>query len=129
MDEKVTYLSHWVDSHVMDAENVLKKPVLFTEVGSSLHSLKQGVSERDLLLKTIYDRVYESAKKKQAGAGTLIWQLIVDGMQHYGDEYSLIAWDHPSTYKLIKEQSCRLYNMSGKGDTNRRIRHGDPCFS
>ncbi|KAF9607768.1 hypothetical protein IFM89_000115 [Coptis chinensis] len=127
LDEKVSYLSHWVDSHVMDGEYTLNKPVLFTEVGSSLHIEKQGLQNRDLLLKTVYDRVYESAKKRQAGAGTLIWQLLVEGMEHYGDQYSLVAWDHPSTYKLIIEQSCRLHRVFDKDERNRKLRFEDPC--
>ncbi|KAK1268204.1 Mannan endo-1,4-beta-mannosidase 6 [Acorus gramineus] len=36
LEEKVKYLSKWVDSHLSDGENVLKKPILFTEVGSRL---------------------------------------------------------------------------------------------
>ncbi|KAF5191921.1 Mannan endo-1,4-beta-mannosidase [Thalictrum thalictroides] len=128
LDEKEIYLSQWVESHVMDAEHVLKKPVLFTEVGSLVHTKKEGVYNRDLLLKTVYDRLYESARKGQAGAGTLIWQLLVEGMKGYGDQYSLVAWDQPSTYKLIMDQSCRLQNMFRTDNTNRKIRPGDPCF-
>ncbi|KAL5700128.1 mannan endo-1,4-beta-mannosidase [Ranunculus cassubicifolius] len=122
LDEKASYLSHWVDSHVMDGENILKKPVLFTEIGSSFHNGKQGRPEkRELLLKTVYDKIYDSAKNKKAGAGTLIWQLIVEGMEHYGDEYSLVAWKHPSTYKLITKQSCRLSSLFHKRKSNRKL--------
>ncbi|KAI3973843.1 hypothetical protein MKX01_030419 [Papaver californicum] len=124
------YLSHWVDSHVTDGDHVLKKPVLFTEVGSSLR-VNKGVYNKDFLLKTVYDKIFESAKKGQAGAGALIWQLLVEGVEeHYGDQFSLIAWDHPSTstYKLILEQSCRLRRIFDKGESTRRLRHMDPCF-
>lgn len=112
------YLSRWVDSHISDGERLLKKPVLFTEIGSSLHRQKQGLYERDILLKTMYDRIYESAKKRQAGAGALIWQLLVEGLEGYSDKYSLVAWDHPSTYKLITDQSYRINKLFEKGQTN-----------
>ncbi|OVA10072.1 Glycoside hydrolase [Macleaya cordata] len=125
--QKADYLSHWVDSHVSDGEHVLKKPVLFTEVGSSLR-MKKGVYDRDYLLKMVYDKIYESAKKRQAGAGALIWQLLVEGMEHYGDQFSLVAWKYPSTYELIIEQSCRLRRVFEKGLTNRKLRHSDPCY-
>ncbi|KAK9267485.1 hypothetical protein L1049_009911 [Liquidambar formosana] len=128
LEAKANYLSHWVDSHISDGEYVLKKPVLFTEVGSSLHRNKQRLHDGDILLKTVYDKIYESAKERQAGAGALIWQLLVEGTEEYSDQFSLIAWNHPSTYKLIIEQSCRLRRISAKGQTNRKLHQKDPCF-
>ncbi|KAG1327309.1 Mannan endo-1,4-beta-mannosidase 6 [Cocos nucifera] len=111
LEEKVRYLSSWVDSHVNDSQNILNKPVLFLEFGSNLRAKKNGTYERDVLLKVVYDKVYESAKKGQAGAGALLWQLMVGGMQKYHDEFSLVAWEHPSTYKLMVQQSCRLLRL------------------
>lgn len=129
LDEKVKYLSHWVDSHIHDGDDMLKKPVLFTEVGSSLHQNQQESYQRDIFLKTVYDKIYESAKKRQAGAGALIWQLLVDDLQGYTDQFSFVAWNHLSTYKLIIEQSCRLRRMVVKEETNRKYRHNDLCPS
>lgn len=94
-----------------DSEHVLKKPVLFSEVGSHLESKKNGSYDRDIILKLVYDKLYESAKKGQAGAGALIWQLMIEGTQAYKDEFSLVASQHPSTYKLILQQSCRLWRL------------------
>ncbi|KAJ4975160.1 hypothetical protein NE237_000266 [Protea cynaroides] len=129
LEEKAHFLSKWVDYHISDGESVLKKPVLFMEVGSSIQTNKQGTNDTDLLLKMVYDKVYESAKKGQAGAGALIWQLVVDGVESYSDHFSFIAWEHPSTYELILVQSCRLQSMVEKGETNRNINHADPCVS
>lgn len=114
-----------MDSHVNDSEYILKKPVLFTEVGSHLHVKKQGLYDRDILLKTVYDKIYESAQKGQAGAGAFIWQLLVDGTKQYEDEFSLVAKEHTTTYKLIMQQSCRLRYMFRKEETNRTV--GWPC--
>ncbi|XP_077229818.1 mannan endo-1,4-beta-mannosidase 6-like isoform X3 [Tasmannia lanceolata] len=127
LEEKANYLLHWMDSHISDGEYVLKKPVLFTEVGFSLQGKKQGLYDRNLLLKIVYDKIYESANKTQAGAGALIWQLLVEGVEQYSDEFSLVAWEHPSTYKLILEQSCRIRHMFEKGEMNRKIHHSGPC--
>lgn len=110
-----------------DGEYILKKPVLFTEVGSSLHKKKEGSIDRDIFLKTVYDNIYNSAKEKQAGAGALIWQLLAEGMEEYGDEFSLVAWEHPSLYKLIIEQSCRLRHIFEKGETGRKVSRSSPC--
>ncbi|XP_010057854.2 mannan endo-1,4-beta-mannosidase 6 [Eucalyptus grandis] len=129
LDEKVKYLSQWVDSHIHDGDEILKKPVLFTEVGSSLHKNQQELHQRDIFLKMVYDKIYESAKKRQAGAGALIWQLLVDDTQGYADQFSFVAWNHLSTYKLIIEQSCRLRRMFVKEEMNRKYRHNDPCPS
>ncbi|XP_042481177.1 mannan endo-1,4-beta-mannosidase 6-like [Macadamia integrifolia] len=109
LDKKTKFLSRWVDYHISDGENVLKKPVLFMEVGFSLHTSKQGTNDRDLLLKMVYDKVYESAKKRQAGAGALIWQLLVDGVESYSDKFSFVAWE--------------------KAETNRNVKNADSCLS
>ncbi|KAI6670385.1 hypothetical protein NL676_005270 [Syzygium grande] len=110
-----------VDAHIRDGDDMLKKPVLFTEVGSSLHQNQQESYQRDMFFKMVYDKIYESAKKRQAGAGALIWQLLVDDMQGYADQFSFVAWNHLSTYKSIMEQSCRLRRMFVKEETNRNI--------
>ncbi|WOK95414.1 mannan endo-1,4-beta-mannosidase 6 [Canna indica] len=124
LEEKAHYLSSWVDSHINDSEHVLKKPVLFSEVGSRLSVKRNETYARDLLLKIVYDEVYESAKKQQAGAGALIWQLMVEGTQRYHDEFSLVAREHPSTYNLIIQQSCRLRDLfKEKGNTSREVGH------
>ncbi|KAK8575468.1 hypothetical protein V6N12_063140 [Hibiscus sabdariffa] len=125
-EAKARFLSQWVDSHISDGDHLLKKPVLFTEVGSLVHSNNQGVADKDILLKTVYDKIYESAKKRQAGAGALIWQLLVEGVEEYSDRFSFVAWDNPSTYELILKQSCRLQSIFGKSIHSRKL-HKDLC--
>jgi mannan endo-1,4-beta-mannosidase len=88
LEAKTTYLSNWVDSHISDGDFVLRKPVLFTEVGSSRHVDEKGVFDRDVLLKTVYDKIYESAKKRRAGA--FIWQLLVEGVDGYTDKTTIM---------------------------------------
>lgn len=128
-DAKVNFLSHWVDSHISEAEKILKKPVLFTEVGFPSSTQKEGLHDRNIYLKIVYDKIYESAKKRKAGAGALVWQLLVEGMERYGDKFSFIAWKHPSTYKLIVQQSCRLLNTSSQGVSHRKLNRKDHCFA
>jgi len=88
LEEKTSYLSHWVDSHISDGDIALRKPVLFKEVGSSRHVDEKGVFDRDVLLKTVYDKIYESAKKRRAGA--FIWQLLVEGVDGYTDKTTIM---------------------------------------
>jgi mannan endo-1,4-beta-mannosidase len=62
---------------------------------------EKGVFDRDVLSKTVYDKIYESEKKRRAGA--FIWQLLPEGVDGYSDNFSFVPQDYPSTYKLIKE--------------------------
>ncbi|CAL9157371.1 unnamed protein product [Musa hybrid cultivar] len=121
LEDKVKYLSIWVDSHVNDSEHVLKKPVLFAEVGSQLHVKRNGTYDRNILLKIVYDKVYESAKMGRAGVGALIWQLMVEGVLRFQDQFSLIASEHPSTYDLILQLSCRLRNFLMKKENTSEV--------
>ncbi|KAJ6363778.1 hypothetical protein OIU78_003859 [Salix suchowensis] len=127
LEAKTNYLSNWVDSHIIDGDFVLRKPVLFTEVGSRWDEDEKGVHKRDVLLKIVYDKVYESAKKRQAGAGALIWQLLVEDVDEYSDQFSFIPQDSPSTYNLIKEQSCRLQRISAENNRANKSERVDLC--
>lgn len=126
MEAKARFLSRWVDSHISDGDHVLKKPVIFTEVGTLVHADNQGLADKDILLKTMYEKIYELAKKRQAGAGALIWQLLVEGAGEYSDRFSFVAWDNPSTYKLILKQSCRLKSIFAKSIQSQKL-NKDPC--
>ncbi|KAH0711244.1 hypothetical protein KY289_007203 [Solanum tuberosum] len=127
-DARVDFLSHWVDSHISEAEKILKKPVLFTKVGFPSSIQKNGLYDRNIFLKIVYDKIYELAKKRKGGAGALVWQLLVEGMERYGDQFSFIAWKHPSTYKLMVEQSCRLLNISSQGLTHKKTQSEESLF-
>ncbi|XP_021766794.1 mannan endo-1,4-beta-mannosidase 6-like [Chenopodium quinoa] len=124
---KLDFLSHWLDSHISDSENILKKPVLFTEVGYPIYVKGENGHYGDNLMRTVYDKIFESAKKGQAGAGSLIWQLLVEGMEEFGDRFSVVAWNHPSTYKLIVEQSCRLKSIMWKRKSAGELNGEDTC--
>ena len=113
-EEKIRYLSSWVDSHLNDSEHILKNPILFTQVGFLQGDVANSTADRDVLLRVVYDKIYDSARKLQAGGGALIWQLMVEGTHMYHDNFSMVAWDHPTTYKLIKEHSCRLQMLYKK---------------
>ncbi|CAL9039357.1 unnamed protein product [Musa banksii] len=104
LEDKVKYLSIWVDSHVNDSEHVLKKPVLFAEVGSQLHVKRNGTYDRNILLKIVYDK-----------------QLMVEGVLRFQDQFSLIASEHPSTYDLILQLSCRLRNFLMKKEKTSEV--------
>ena len=125
--EKLDFISRWLESYISDGEKILDKPVLFTEVGYPLHVKGNDANYSDSLLKMVYGSIFESAKKGQAGAGALIWQLLVEGMEEYGDKFSLVAWKHPFAYKLIVEQSCKLRRIVRKKNSAAALNGKDPC--
>ena len=100
-------------SHIEDGEKVLKKPVMFTEFGLSDQNKGFEAAQRDEFYKTVFDVIYESAKKKGAGGGSFAWQFFVEGMEDYNDDFGIVPWKRGSTYQIITEHSCRLAKAHG----------------
>ncbi|KAI9086654.1 hypothetical protein K1719_031248 [Acacia pycnantha] len=100
-------------SHIEDGGKVLKKPVLFSEYGWSDLIKNFSVSDRERMYRTIFDIIYKSAKKNRSGAGALVWQFLVEGMNEFEDDFWMIPWKGSSTYSLFLEQSCRLAKVTG----------------
>lgn len=111
-DEKVKFEEQWVSSHIADASEVLQKPVLFSEFGVSDQARRFETKQIVDILDTVYSKIYESAEGSGAGAGALVWQFLVEGAERFRDEFALIPWQEPLLYKVIMEQSCKLYNIS-----------------
>eukprot|EP00252_Welwitschia_mirabilis_P001888 TRINITY_DN11856_c0_g2_i4.p1 TRINITY_DN11856_c0_g2~~TRINITY_DN11856_c0_g2_i4.p1 ORF type:complete len:404 (-),score=68.70 TRINITY_DN11856_c0_g2_i4:107-1318(-) len=120
LNDKFNHFSEWVTSHIEDGDKILKKPVLFTEFGLSSSCKDYEASHRDLLLKTMYQQIYESASRGKAGAGALIWQFTAEGMDEYEDDFSLVPWQRSSTFDLIIKQSCRLQFVCETSSSRRR---------
>ncbi|CAL9120849.1 unnamed protein product [Musa acuminata var. zebrina] len=108
LNEKVEYISKWITSHIEDGEKTLNKPIMFTEFGLSTKAKNFEYSHRIIFYKSIFNKIHESARQNGAGAGALIWQLLVQGMEDYNDDYGIVPRERPSVDKLIKEQSCQL---------------------
>lgn len=109
--EKERFVSKWVKSHIEDGEKMLNKPVLFTEFGLSNKANGFDHAHRLLFYKSIYDTIYESAKRNGAGSGAFIWQLMVEGMEIFHDSFAFVPESIPSLHSLLKEQSCRLATL------------------
>ncbi|TVU35120.1 hypothetical protein EJB05_16991 [Eragrostis curvula] len=121
LDEKVKFVTQWITAHVEDAEKELGKPLLTTEFGVSHMAKGFDHSHRDLLYRAVFDTVYESAKRRGAGAGAFVWQLAVERMEEYLDDFAVVPSEKPLLHRLIKAQSCRLAKLAhGKGGDARR---------
>ncbi|XP_030546258.1 mannan endo-1,4-beta-mannosidase 2-like [Rhodamnia argentea] len=112
-EESIKFVSKWVRSHIEDGDRELKRPVMFTEFGYSKQNPNFHSSQRNQFFKTIFDEIYESARKNGAGAGSFVWQFLVGGMEEYNDDFGIVPWQRSSTYELITEHSCRLAALRG----------------
>ncbi|XP_057455512.1 mannan endo-1,4-beta-mannosidase 2-like isoform X2 [Lotus japonicus] len=112
-EDQLKFVSKWMLSHIEDGDEVLHKPVLFSEYGLSQRIQNFSASDREKIHKTILDIIYKSAKRNKSGAGTLIWQFLVDGINEFSDEYGIVPGGNSSTYSLLVEQSCRLAKVKG----------------
>lgn len=109
--EEQSFLNSWIDTHIQDAQNILKKPVLFTEFGKSSKDPCYNTSQRDILFNTMYIKTFSSARRGGAAAGCLFWQLLIDGMDNYRDGYEVILKENTSTANMILQESRKLYQL------------------
>lgn len=107
-EDNLKFVIKWVQSHIEDGDRELKKPIMFTEYGLSNLNRDFEPPQRFRFTKAILDIIYKSARKHRAGAGALIWQFFVEGMEQYNDDFGMVPWEEPSMYKLFTRQSCRL---------------------
>ncbi|KAJ9562902.1 hypothetical protein OSB04_008062 [Centaurea solstitialis] len=91
LEGKLKFVGKWMRSHIEDGEQVLKKPVMFTEFGLSDQNKGFEAAQRDEFYKTVFDVIYESAKKKGQGAdrlhGSSLWRewriiTMISGLCH-----------------------------------------------
>ncbi|KAG9448101.1 hypothetical protein H6P81_014229 [Aristolochia fimbriata] len=120
LDDKLKFISKWIHSHVKDGDEVLKKPVLFTEFGLSNKNKNFEPSHRDETYKVVYDIIYESARKQGSGAGALAWQFMLGGMEEYSDDFGIVPWERGQIFKLITQQSCRLAALRQEKDPSKQ---------
>ncbi|KAK4368945.1 hypothetical protein RND71_012737 [Anisodus tanguticus] len=111
-EEMLKFAAKWMLSHIEDGDRELKKPVLFTEFGLSNNDDFEP-AQRDRFLKLVLEVIYKSAKRNRSGAGSFFWQFLVEKMERFNDEYGIVPWESPSTYRLITEQSCKLAKVHG----------------
>ncbi|XP_008800703.1 mannan endo-1,4-beta-mannosidase 1-like isoform X2 [Phoenix dactylifera] len=108
---QLAFLNTWLDSHIQDARNILRKPLLLTEFGKSWKDPGFSSSQRDALFNTVFSKIYWSARTGGATAGGLFWQLLTEGMDSFRDGYEIILNETPSTAKMIAAHCRRLHYL------------------
>ncbi|CAH9141634.1 unnamed protein product, partial [Cuscuta epithymum] len=107
-EDQLSFLRKWIDIHIEDAQNILKKPMILSEFGKSKTDPGFTVAKRDKLMNTVYSDIYSSAKGGGAAAGSLFWQLFPEGMESYQDGYAIVFSESPTTADIINHQSSKL---------------------
>ncbi|GAU27148.1 hypothetical protein TSUD_104570 [Trifolium subterraneum] len=113
IETQLKFISKWMLSHIEDGDQVLKKPVLFSEYGLSKKNQDFTVSARENMYDTILNIVYKSAKRNRSGAGSLVWQFLASGMEDYSDDYGIFPSESPSIQSLFIKHSCKLAKLKG----------------
>ncbi|CAM0881980.1 unnamed protein product [Alopecurus aequalis] len=111
---QLSFLGRWLDAHIADAQQTLRKPLLIAEFGKSQKDPGYSSAQRDAQFGMVYAKIYQSARTGGPTVGGLFWQLMADGMDSYGDGYEVIFGEAPaSTTGVITTQSQKL-KMLGK---------------
>jgi len=108
---QLSFVNNWLNTHIQDAQYILKKPLLLAEFGKSWKNTGFNSYQRDALFNAVYYNIYSSASRGGAAAGSLFWQLLTEGMDSFRDGYEVILSESPSTANMIAQQSRRLNHL------------------
>ncbi|XAR64137.1 Mannan endo-1,4-beta-mannosidase [Bertholletia excelsa] len=107
-ETQLSFLTNWANTHIHDAQNALRKPLLFAEFGKSWKDPGYDPAKRDLLFNTVYSSIYSSARGGGAAGGGLFWQLLAPGMDSFRDGYEIVLSEGSSTANLIAEEAQKM---------------------
>ncbi|ONK68059.1 uncharacterized protein A4U43_C05F6980 [Asparagus officinalis] len=109
--QQLVFLNTWLDTHVEDSRNILKKPLYLSEFGKSWKDPGYNSSQRDAMFNTVYNKIYVSARTGGATAGGLFWQLLTPGMDSFRDGYEIVLDENSSISRVITVQSRKLHSL------------------
>ncbi|KAG5601826.1 hypothetical protein H5410_033196 [Solanum commersonii] len=111
-DAQSTFMQRWMISHWQDSRTILKKPLVLSEFGKSSKDPGYSQNARDTFVSLVYRNVYNFAKAGGTMGGSLVWQLVAQGMDNFDDGYSIILAQNPSTAGLISGQSHAMTTLA-----------------
>ncbi|KAK4282647.1 hypothetical protein QN277_014001 [Acacia crassicarpa] len=106
------FVDKWVQAHIKDCNDVLRKPILLSEFGKSSKSEGYSLEKRDKYFQKLYDAVYGSARSGGSCGGGLFWHVMAQGMDGFHDGYEVILQDSSSTINIISQQSRRMSSLN-----------------
>lgn len=117
-DEQMAFMGRWMQSHTADAQAILKKPLVIAEFGKSNKDPGFTLSGRDLYMNAVYTNIYKFARNGGTLGGSLVWQVLAQGMQPYDDGYEIVLSENPTTGSVISQQSHAMSTLSHLVSTN-----------
>ncbi|EHA8589425.1 Mannan endo-1,4-beta-mannosidase 1 [Cocos nucifera] len=108
---QLVFLQHWIQSHIGDADAVLRKPLVITEFGKSSRLSGDTVRKRDIMYRMVYTSIYASARSGGPCRGGLFWQLLTQGMDGLRDGYEIIFSESPLMENIISWHSRRISSL------------------
>ncbi|CAA0827134.1 Mannan endo-1-4-beta-mannosidase 7 [Striga hermonthica] len=106
------FVEKWIEEHVEDTKNIVRKPLLVTEFGKSSRSSGYNVQARDDYLGNVYGSVYRCARSGGPCGGALFWQVMAEGMENWSDGYDVVLEHSPSTAAVISQQSRQIASLN-----------------
>ncbi|XP_010914840.1 putative mannan endo-1,4-beta-mannosidase 9 [Elaeis guineensis] len=120
---QLVFLQHWIQSHIGDADAVVRKPLVITEFGKSSRLSGYTVRKRDTMYRMVYNSIYASARSGGPCRGGLFWQLLIQGMDGFRDGYEIIFSECPLIENIISRQSRRTSSLISTPYTHQRREH------
>ncbi|KAL7156249.1 hypothetical protein ABFS83_03G131200 [Erythranthe nasuta] len=111
-NEQMGFMERWMANHWNDARTVLKKPLVIAEFGKSSKDAGFSLNERDLYMGNVYRDIYRFARTGGTMSGSLVWQLMAQGMDEYNDGYDIVLSQSPSTAGIMSRQSHAMNALS-----------------
>lgn len=111
-NEQMVFMEKWMSSHRDDARGILKKPLVIAEFGKSSKDPGYSLTARDLYMGDVYRDIYRFARTGGTMSGSLVWQLMAEGMDSYHDGYEIILSQNPSTAAIMSRQSHAMTDLS-----------------
>ncbi|KAK4719051.1 hypothetical protein R3W88_017389 [Solanum pinnatisectum] len=111
-DAQAAFMQRWMTSHWQDSRTILKMPLVLAEFGKSSKDPGYNQNARDAFMSLVYRNVYNFAKAGGTMGGSLVWQLVAQGMDNFDDGYSIILAQNPSTAGLISGQSHAMTTLA-----------------
>ncbi|XP_017700077.3 putative mannan endo-1,4-beta-mannosidase 9 [Phoenix dactylifera] len=108
---QLVFLQRWMQSHIGDADAVLRKPLVITEFGKSSRLSGYTVCKRDAMYRTVYSAIHASASSGGPCRGGLFWQLLAQGMDGFRDGYEIIFSESPLIENIISRHSRRISSL------------------
>ncbi|BAB01021.1 (1-4)-beta-mannan endohydrolase-like protein [Arabidopsis thaliana] len=71
-NSRLAFIKRWLEGHIEDAQNNLKKPVILAEFGLGSDTPRYTLANRDDVFTTTYDIIYDIYAKRRLGRGSIV---------------------------------------------------------